>query len=136
MNARTLWALIVAAAAASCAPVGVAPPPPGSLQTARAACNEQYPARVGNFVAHTMCVNAAIDRYALPTAPHPDLVRLQEEIRISLSTKVDQRQLSPQAGEKKMKAADTLITQIEHDRQTGDHAAADRRLLRLYAMAQ
>jgi hypothetical protein len=113
----------------------MAPPSPGALRDARAACNEQYPARVGNYVAHTMCVNAAIERYALPATAYPDLVRIQQQIRVALSAKVDQRQLSPQAGEGRMKEADALISQIERDRQTGNEAAANRRLLRLNAMA-
>ena len=137
MDAKTkLRGLVVVAwfaAAAGCAPVAVAPPP-GALQNARVACNAQYPARVGNYLAHTMCVNAAIDRYALPTAPHPDLVRLQENIRIALSAKVDRRALTPQAGEGRMKEADALIGQVEQDRQIGNETAANRRLLRLNAM--
>jgi hypothetical protein len=29
---------------------------------------------------HAQCVNAAVERYALPTASHPDLIRLQEGV--------------------------------------------------------
>jgi len=131
----TLRGLVVVAgfaAVAGCAPVAVAPPRapckrPRGLQRA-------IPARVGNYLAHTMCVNAAIDRYALPTAPHPDLVRLQENIRIALSAKVDRRTLTPQVGEGRMKEADALIGQVEQDRQIGNETAANRRLLRLNAM--
>jgi hypothetical protein len=109
---------------------------PGSLQEARAVCNEQYPASIGNYLAHAMCVNDAVDRFALPTAPHPDLVKLQGQIRAALSGKIDQASLSPQAGERKMKEADALIEQIEHDREAGNDEAADRRLTRLQAMAE
>ena len=132
------------AAVASCAPVSVAPPPAsvssrppppsppsGSLQEARAKCDAKYPALVGNYLAHTTCINAAIEHYALPTAPHPDLVQLQEEIRRTLSEKIDYGLRSPKAGESKMKEADALIAQIEQDREAGIEAAADRRLIRL-----
>jgi len=84
---------------AGCAPVAVAPPP-GALQNARVACNAQYPARVGNYLAHTMCVNAAIDRYALPTAPHPDLVRLQENIRSRFRPRSTVAPSPPRSGKK------------------------------------
>jgi hypothetical protein len=53
-------------------------PLPGDLRSAREACNRQYPRRVGNYLPHAQCVNAAVERYALPTASHPDPNRLQE----------------------------------------------------------
>ena len=53
-------------------------PLPGDLRSAREACNRQYPRRVGSYLPHAQCVNAAVERYALPTASHPDPIRLQE----------------------------------------------------------
>src|ERR1041384_8805775 len=86
----------------------VASPSAGDLRAAREACNRDYPARLGNYLPHARCVNAAIETYALPTAPHPDLIRLQAEIRASLSEKIDRRRLSVQAGERRMAEADRL----------------------------
>src|SRR4051812_49000459 len=103
----------VAAIAALCAVVAgcVLPPLTGDLRSAREACNRDYPRRTGNYLPNAECVNAAIERYALPTAPHPDLVRLQEEIRLSLSDKIDKRKMSVQIAERRMVRADRLVTE-------------------------
>src|SRR5271167_395776 len=61
---------ILCALVAGCA---LEPPPlRGDLHSAREACNREYPRRVGNYLPHAQCVNAAVERYALPTASHPD----------------------------------------------------------------
>ena len=57
--------------------------PPGDLSADRAVCNKQYPPRVGNYLPHAQCVNAAVERDAIPLARHPDLVRLQEQARLN-----------------------------------------------------
>jgi len=67
---------ILCALVAGCAPEPA--PLPGDLRSAREACNREYPRRVGNYLPHAQCVNAAVERYALPTASHPDPIRLQE----------------------------------------------------------
>jgi len=84
----------------------VAPPIGGDLKTARDACNLQYPMRVGNYLPHAHCVNAAIETYALPNARYPDLIRLQAQVRASLSEKIDRRRITVQAGERRMAEAD------------------------------
>ena len=104
------------------------PPLTGDLRSAREACNRDYPRRVGNYLPHAHCVNAAIEAYALPTARHPDLVRLQEEIRASLSDRIDRRRLSVSAGERRMGEADRLVTEAERERDAGNEKAASRRL--------
>ena len=76
------------------------------LQTARDGCNLQYPMRVGNYLPHAHCVNAAIETYALPNARYPDLIRLQAQVRASLSEKIDRRRITVQAGERRMAEAD------------------------------
>ena len=110
-----LCALVV-----SCVPA----PLPGDLPSAREACNREYPRRVGNYLPHAQCVNAAVERYALPTASHPDLIRLQEGVRAALSDKVDRRQISVSAGERRMAEADRLVAVAERERDAGNDAAA------------
>jgi len=117
-------AMLLSALAGCAAPPPVAPG--GSLKSARLACNEQYPEKVGNYVPHARCVNAAIETYALPGARHPDLVRLQEEARVSISEQIDRRRISPQTGTKRMREVDALITRAERDRDAGNMAAANR----------
>jgi len=99
-------------------------PPAGDLRSARLACNAQYPQKTGNYLPHAVCVNAAVERYAVPTARHPDLIRLQEEVRWRLSEKIDRRLISPQIGERRMREADALVAEVEHDRSTGRETAA------------
>ena len=108
-----------------------APPIAGDLQTAREACNRQYPMRVANYLPHANCVNAAVEAYALPSAKHPDLIRLQEEVRVSLSGKIDRHRLSVQAGERRMAEADRLVAAAEKERDAGNEKAADRRVATL-----
>jgi len=112
----------------------VASPSAGDLRAAREACNRDYPARLGNYLPHARCVNAAIETYALPTAPHPDLIRLQAEIRASLSEKIDRRRLSVQAGERRMAEADRLVAAAQHDREAGNEKAASRRIAAIEQM--
>jgi clan AA aspartic protease (TIGR02281 family) len=116
----------------------VAPPPfgasTGGLSGARLACNERYPAKIGNYLPHALCVNAAIDSFALPGARHPELLRMQEDIRASLAGRVDRRQISLEAGRHKMNEADALVAEIQRDRDLGNEAAAARRMKALDAM--
>ena len=111
-------------------PVGVAtpsqPPPDNTaaLAAARQACAAQYPARVGTFLARATCVNEAINRIALPTAPNPDLIQLQESARIALSTKLDDGTISPKVAETTMAKIDAKVTSIEHYRAISDQNAA------------
>ena len=100
----------------------------GDLQSAREACNRAYPRHIGNYLPHADCVNAAVERYALPTARHPDLIRLQEEVRSALSDKVDRRRIGVRDGEHRMAEADRLITAAERERDAGNNAAAARRV--------
>ena len=109
-------------------------PPPGDLRSARLACNAQYPHRTGNFLPHALCVNAAIEQYALPTARYPDLVRLQEEVRSRLSEKIDRRLISPQIGEHRMREADALVVEAERDRSSGRQKAAVGKIAAIEAM--
>ena len=106
----------------------------GDLQSAREACNRAYPPRIGNYLPHADCVNAAVERYALPTARHPDLIRLQEEVRSALSDKVDRRRIGVRDGEHRMAEADRLITAAERDRDAGNNAAAARRVTTVEGM--
>src|SRR6267378_7927556 len=103
-------------------------PPSGDLRSARELCNREYPRRVGNYLPHAQCVNAAVERYALPTASHPDLIRLQEGVRAALSDKVDRRQIGVPAGERRMAEADRLVAAAERERDAGNDAAAARRV--------
>ena len=107
----------------------VAPPIAGDLKTARDACNLQYPMRVGNYLPHAHCVNAAIETYALPNARYPDPIRLQAQVRASLSEKIDRRRITVQAGERRMAEADRLVAATERDREAGNDRAAARRVV-------
>src|SRR5438046_9342839 len=102
---RITIASLLTGALAGCV---VAPPSMGDLKAAREACNRDYPARVGNYLPHARCVNAAIESYALPTARHPDLVRLQAEIRAPLSEQIDHRRLSVRTADRRLAAAGRL----------------------------
>ena len=120
----------IGAIAMLCATVAacVSPPPTGDLRSAREACHRDYPRRIGSYLPHAHCVNAAIEAYALPAARHPDLVRMQEEVRASLSDRIDRRQLSVSAGERRMAEADRLIAAAERERDAGNNSAASKRV--------
>jgi hypothetical protein len=121
------------AACVSASPFGA---PTGDLPGARLACDQRYPARIGNYLPHAQCVNAAIESYALPAARHPELLRIQEDIRASLAGRVDRRQISLEAGRNKMNEADALVAEIERDQDRGNQAAAARRIKALDAMVR
>src|SRR3984893_15957996 len=106
----------------------VLPPLAGDLRSSREACNRDYPQRIGNYLPHARCVNAAIEAYALPTARHPDLVRLQEEVRASLSDRIDRRRVSVTAGERRMAEVDRLVAAAERERDASNEKAANRRV--------
>ena len=106
----------------------------GDLQSAREACNHAYPPRIGNYRPHADCVNAAVERYALPTSPYPDLIRLQEEVRSALSDKVDRRRIAVRDGERRMAEADRLVAAAERDRAAGNEKAASRRIAAIEEM--
>ena len=109
-------------------------PLPGDLRSAREACNREYPRRVGNYLPHAQCVNAAVERYALPTASYPDLIRLQGGVRAALSDKIDRRQMSVQAAERRMAEADRLVAVAERERDAGSDATAARRVAAIEEM--
>jgi hypothetical protein len=94
---------LLCAALASCA---MPMPPPGDLSADRQACNNVYPARVGNYLPHAECVNAAVERDAIPFARYPDLVRLQEQLRRKYSALIDGGVLTAKAGARKMAEVD------------------------------
>jgi hypothetical protein len=98
------------------------------LAVARQACAVQYPAAVGTFLARATCINEAIDRIALPNAPNPDLIRLQESARIALSTKLDGRTIGQKAAEATMADIDAKVASIEHYRAISDQNAATSQL--------
>jgi len=138
---RSLTIGLLCGALAACEIPSPFPPPglpsaPGDLAADRAKCNKDYPERIGNYLAHAQCVNAAVERDAIPFARYPDLVRLQEQLRIKYSTLIDQRALSPRDGERKMTEADELVSAAIHDRDVGRHAVADHRVVRLQAMLE
>lgn len=119
---------------AGCASEQTAPPASGDLKSARVACNTEYPRRVGNYLPHARCVNAAIERFAIPNAHHPDLVRLQAHIREELSGRIDKRMITASAGERRMREADTLVSEAARERDAGHDVAANRRTATLEAM--
>ena len=106
----------------------------GDLQSAREACNRAYPPRIGNYRPHADCVNAAVERYAMPTSPYPDLLRLQEEVRSALSDRVDRRRIGVRDGERRMAEADRLVAMAERERDAGNNDAAARRVAAIEEM--
>jgi hypothetical protein len=135
---RSLAVMLVCGGLAACAVPG-APPiftQPGDLAADRAACNQAYAARIGNYLPHAQCVNAAVERDAIPSARYPDLVRLQEQLRLKYSALIDQRVLSPREGERKMTAADAVASAALHDRDSGRSTGAEQHVGRLEAMLQ
>lgn len=114
--------------------IPVIPGAPGDLAADRAACTKSFPPQPGNYLPHAQCLNAAIERDAIPYSRHPDIVRLQEQLRVKYSTLVDRGAISPQEGQRKMAAADELVNAAIRDRDMGRLAAADHRVNRLQAM--
>jgi len=112
------------------------PNPPGNLAADRAACNKQFPERIGNYLPHAQCVNAAIERDSIPFERYPDLVRLQERLRVKYSTMIDAGTLSPAAAEHKMKIADEIVSAATRDRDIGRQSVADHRVYGLQAMLE
>ena len=108
----------------------------GDLAAERQACNTAYPPKIGNYLPHAECVNAAVERWALPYSPYPDLVRLQEELRINYSTQIDNGSITPQTGETKMAKADELIAGAITERDAGRSEVADNQVARLETILQ
>ena len=130
------WGAVLCGALAAC--VG-APPfgaPRGDLPGARLACNERYPPKIGNYLPHAQCVNDAIESFALPDSRHPEILRIQEDIRARLARQVDRRQISLETGRHKMNEADALVAEIQRDQDRGNQAAAARRMKALDAMVR
>jgi hypothetical protein len=113
---------------AGCAAVQDGAAPAGDLRSAREACNAQYPRKIGNYLPNALCVNAAVERYAMPSAPYPDLVRLQSQARAKLSEKVDERGISANTAAQRMVRVDALVAEAERDRQAGKKDAAARKI--------
>lgn len=138
---RSLTIGVICAALAGCAVPSPFPAPdlgapPGNLAADRAACNKDYPPRIGNYLPHAQCVNAAVERDAIPLARYPDLVRLQEQLRVKYSAQIDQGVLSAREGERRMVEADNLVNAAIKDRDSGRREVADHRVDRLQAMLQ
>ena len=106
------------------------------LVAGRQACNTAYPPKIGNYLPHTECVNAAVERYAIPYALYPDLVRLQEELRINYSAQIDNGSITPQTGETKMAKADELIAGAITERDAGRAGVADNQVIGLQTALQ
>ena len=132
---QSLAIAVMCVSLAACA-VPLFPSPPGDLAADRRACDQSYPRGVGSYLPHAQCVNAAIERDAIPFARYPDLVRLQEQLRVKYSAQIDRGALSPRDGERRMAEADQLVTATTHDRDVGRDAVADHRVDRLEAMLQ
>lgn len=116
--------------------VPVVPDVPGNLATDRRACDHAYPPHPGGYVAHAQCVNAAVERDAIPYARYPDLVRMQEQLRLKYSAQIDRGAISPHDGERKMAEADALVDSATRERDRGRPMVADRRVDRLQTLLQ
>lgn len=133
---RHLAIALLCGSLAACATFALPPLPPGDLRADRRACNAMYPEKIGNYLPHAQCVNAAIERDAIPTERYPDLVRMQERLREKYSADIDGRAISPHAGARKMQEVDNLVAAATRERDARRAAAAERRLARLQAMLE
>ena len=138
---RSLAVMLLCVGVAGCAvpspfPVPNLGAPPGDLTADRQACNKAYPPHIGNYLPHAQCVNEAVERDAIPFARHPDLMRMQEQLRVKYSALIDRGALSPREGEHKMIQADELVNAAMRDRDTGRREVADRRVDRLQTLLQ
>jgi hypothetical protein len=105
--------------------------PSGDLATDRRACNTAYPPKIGNYLSHAKCVNAAVERDAIPRARYPDLVRLQERLRISYSAQIDNGKVTPKTGERNMAEEDELVANATIERDAGRSEVAADQVARL-----
>jgi hypothetical protein len=103
----------------------------GQLVADRSACNTAYPPKIGNYLPHAECVNAAVEHDALPNARYPDLVRLQEELRVSYSAQIDNGSITPRTGETKMAKADESIAAAVTERDAGRSEVANNQVTQL-----
>jgi hypothetical protein len=131
---QLLPTVLIGGALAACAPQFFGGPPPGDLRGARQACNDAYPRRVGNYLPHARCVNAAVEAYAVPGSRNADLIRLQAELRETLSERIDRKRISVQIAERRMAEADRLVAQAESERAAGNEKAASRRIAAIEEM--
>jgi hypothetical protein len=142
MRRALLVGLLCGGLAACALPTPFPPPPPGypaprgDLNADRQACNRAYPPGIGNYGPHAACVNAAVERDAIPTARYPDLVRLQEQLRAKYSAEIDRGMISPGTGEHKMREVDQMVAAATRERDAGRAQAADNHAGRLAAMLQ
>jgi hypothetical protein len=95
-----------------------------AIKAARGQCDAQYPKEPGFYGAHAKCVNAAIDRVALPLSRNPDLIKLQEAFRSALSAKIDRGEMLIEDAQLQMAEADLRIAEIERSRRLADQTAA------------
>jgi hypothetical protein len=136
-------------AACAIAPPAPIPPPPsvslakpmqaassGDLATDRLACNAAYPPKIGNYLPHAECVNAAVERDALPNNRYPDLVGLQEQLRVNYSAQIDNGTITSQTGETKMAEADEWIAGAITERDAGRSGVSDDQVTRLQTALQ
>ena len=70
----------------------------------------------------------------MPGSRNADLIRLQAELRETLSERIDRKRLSVQAAERRMSEADRLVAQAESDRAAGNEKAASRRIAAIEEM--
>ena len=120
-----LAALAIALAACVATPWG---PSGDNLSNARQACNRQYPRKIGSYLPHAACVNDAVERFAIGQARYPDLVRLQEDARVSLSDKIDAREIAVPTAEHEMRRVDALVARASRDRDAGNETSANRHI--------
>jgi hypothetical protein len=140
MRREVLIGLMCGGLAACVAPIAHPPPAANApvlgsdLASARLACNKAYPAGIGDYTPHAECVNAAVERFAVPGARYPDLVRLQEEARVKISRRIDSGAISPQGGETQMTRVDDAIDAAERERNLSHPTEADEQIARIAAI--
>lgn len=108
--------------------VPVLPDLPGNLTADVRACGQQHPLQVGSYTAYATCVNTAVDNDQMPYAPYPELVRMQQQLRLKYATLIDKGALSPAEGARQMALANEQVSAAIRDRNDGRTTVAERRV--------
>jgi hypothetical protein len=98
------------------------------LDAYKAACDSQWPRVVGNYSAHAQCVNDGLTLVGPRLGMHPDLLDILKAARLSLSAKVDRREIPPEDAELKFAQLKSELTSEQH-RRDADRAARAAALL-------
>lgn len=99
--------------------VPAVPDLPGDLAKDAQACEQHHPLQVGTYVAYAQCVNEAVEKDQIPYAHYPELVRMQEQLRLKYAGLIDKGVMSPAEGARHMALANELVNAAIRNRDAG-----------------